>query len=140
MTRRFFRALSAQAKIRSGTDSRYDSYLRINLVVVYSSSLAKSAKVLLLSRANCASVLCHPDGGGRYPGVDGFSRAWRIVCTETPAASAISAWLMQPATRSVAVLKSMALVHVGIDFYLLVYYLIYQQGEKQGCRIILRRC
>ena len=38
-----------------------------------------------------------------------------MVCTETPAASAISAWLMQPATRSVAVLKSMTAVYVGID-------------------------
>jgi len=34
-------------------------------------------------------------------------RAWRMDWSDTPQASAISAWVIQPATRSVAVAYSM---------------------------------
>lgn len=121
---------SREILLQSNCHSRID-WCRVSANVL--SSIARR-------RSSIVSTSRHFAGGGRCPGADGSSRAWRIVCTETPAASAISAWLMQPATRSVAVLKSMAPVHVGIDLRPQVYYIIYQQGEKQGCRTILRRC
>jgi hypothetical protein len=61
-----------------------------------------------------------------------------MVWIDTPAASAISTWVMQPATRSVAVLKSMA-VDVKVDKTQLVYYNIDSRERSKAAGIPAKR-
>jgi hypothetical protein len=61
-----------------------------------------------------------------------------MLWSDTPAASAISAWVMQPATRSVAVLKSMV-VDVGVDKGRLVYNNIDDRARSKAAGIPAKR-
>ena len=73
-----------------------------------------------------------PWGGGRLFGWSGANLAWRTVCTETPAATAMSSWAGQAVSESVAAMKfikSMALLTVSV-----VYIIIDCQGRKKRPR------
>ena len=91
-----------------------------------SNSSANFTSSPALSRASLAMAFSQPWGGGRLFGWSGANLAWRTVCTETPAATAMSSWAGQAVSESVAIMKfikSMALLTVSV-----VYIIIDCQG------------